>query len=113
MASDCKRFDGTQRGNLEPASCIADLADNVLHPHQDRQKLGIVVEGTWILLPETRDSSVPEEAGNRFAIRNLELCWNELDVDSRRLCYTQNANQYALREDYRSLPESSGSASFR
>jgi hypothetical protein len=45
MASDCKRFDGTQRGNLEPASCVADLADNVLHPHQDRQKLGIVVEG--------------------------------------------------------------------
>lgn len=26
-------------------------------------------------------------------------------VDSRQLCYTQTTLQYALREDYRSLPE--------
>jgi hypothetical protein len=44
LASDCKRFDRTLIGNLVPASCVADLAD-VLHPHQDRQKRGIAVEG--------------------------------------------------------------------
>lgn len=50
------------------------------------------------------------EIGNNVAIMR---CGNELDEDSRRLCYTQTTHQYALREDYRSLPEQFGSATCR
>lgn len=42
------------------------------------------------------------EAGEDIAIRSWGMSWK---VDSRRLCYTQTSHQYALREDYRSLPE--------
>lgn len=49
-------------------------------------------------------------AGNNIAIMSCGMSWN---MDSRRLCYTQTTHQYALREDYHSLPAQFGSAPCR
>lgn len=101
---------------MEPRVCelcrkSSKLADIVLHPRQDCSKLGIIVEGSVDFLARHSWLECPRRGWQQ--VRNHELCWNKLEVDSRRLYYTQPAHQYALREDYRSLPESSGSTSCR
>jgi hypothetical protein len=59
-------------------------------------------KGARLCLPATRVLGIVMEAGNNIAFMSGG---NEMEVDSRRLCYTQTTHQYALREDYRSLPE--------